>query len=121
MTTATDEKLTPTQLVAEINECFSAFDNITHKFGIEKIKTIGDAYMAAGADSLISTNARGNRRTNVGLLFGIPSGLSISYLIHKNFSFLVGANISQWGITLYDNKRTEAHRYDSLEIGRAHV
>ena len=42
------EKLTPKDLVAEINECFSAFDHIMQKHNVEKIKTIGDAYMAAG-------------------------------------------------------------------------
>jgi predicted metal-dependent HD superfamily phosphohydrolase len=36
------------ELVTEINECFIAFDQIMQKHGIEKIKTIGDAYMAAG-------------------------------------------------------------------------
>ncbi len=35
------------QLVDEINTCFSAFDYMTSKYGVEKIKTIGDAYMAA--------------------------------------------------------------------------
>jgi class 3 adenylate cyclase len=42
------EKLSPEQLVREIDTYFKAFDSITDKFGIEKIKTIGDAYMAAG-------------------------------------------------------------------------
>jgi adenylate cyclase len=42
------EHLSPQELVAEINECFSAFDRIMEKYGVEKIKTIGDAYMAAG-------------------------------------------------------------------------
>ncbi|MFZ1687751.1 MAG: adenylate/guanylate cyclase domain-containing protein [Flavobacteriales bacterium] len=46
--TAMSEKLTARELVADIHECFSAFDAITSKHGIEKIKTIGDAYMAAG-------------------------------------------------------------------------
>ncbi len=46
--TQLSEKLTPKELVAEINECFSAFDHIMQKHGVEKIKTIGDAYMAAG-------------------------------------------------------------------------
>ncbi|MFM9944199.1 MAG: adenylate/guanylate cyclase domain-containing protein [Bacteroidia bacterium] len=46
--TQLSEKLSPKELVAEINECFSAFDHIMHKYGVEKIKTIGDAYMAAG-------------------------------------------------------------------------
>ena len=36
------------ELVAEINSCFEAFDGVMGKYGIEKIKTIGDAYMAAG-------------------------------------------------------------------------
>lgn len=46
--TQLSEELTPKALVAEINECFSAFDHIMQKHGVEKIKTIGDAYMAAG-------------------------------------------------------------------------
>ena len=46
--TALSEKMSPTELVAEINECFSIFDTITEKYNIEKIKTIGDSYMAAG-------------------------------------------------------------------------
>lgn len=35
------------QMVAELNEIFAAFDDICDANGIEKIKTIGDAYMAA--------------------------------------------------------------------------
>ncbi|MFT5823755.1 MAG: adenylate cyclase [Crocinitomix sp.] len=46
--TAASEKLSAQELVAEINTCFEAFDSITGKYAIEKIKTIGDAYMAAG-------------------------------------------------------------------------
>ena len=46
--TSLSENLTPRELVRDLNECFSAFDMITSKYGIEKIKTIGDAYMAAG-------------------------------------------------------------------------
>ncbi len=46
--TQTAEQMTPQQLVEEINICFRAFDLISEKYNIEKIKTIGDAYMAAG-------------------------------------------------------------------------
>ena len=46
--TAMSEKLTAKELVADIHECFSTFDRIMEKHNIEKIKTIGDAYMAAG-------------------------------------------------------------------------
>ncbi len=35
------------RMVAELNEIFAAFDDITDICGVEKIKTIGDAYMAA--------------------------------------------------------------------------
>jgi class 3 adenylate cyclase len=38
----------PDQVVYLLNEIFSGFDVLTQKRGLEKIKTIGDAYMAAG-------------------------------------------------------------------------
>lgn len=41
-------KLTPQALVAELNDYFGTFDEIVGKYGLEKIKTIGDAYMCAG-------------------------------------------------------------------------
>ncbi len=40
------EKMTPQQLVGELDACFKAFDEISAKYNIEKIKTIGDAYLA---------------------------------------------------------------------------
>jgi class 3 adenylate cyclase/Tfp pilus assembly protein PilF len=46
--TKISEKLSPKELVKDIHECFSAFDIIMGKHGMEKIKTIGDSYMAAG-------------------------------------------------------------------------
>lgn len=42
------EKLSPAELVAEIDACFKAFDQIITRHNIEKIKTIGDSYMCAG-------------------------------------------------------------------------
>ena len=46
--TEASELLTPQELVQELDTCFKAFDAIITARGIEKIKTIGDAYMAAG-------------------------------------------------------------------------
>lgn len=40
--------LSPEELVKEIDACFKGFDLICEKYKIEKIKTIGDSYMAAG-------------------------------------------------------------------------
>ena len=42
------EGLTPQQVFAMLNRIFSSFDELAEKYGIEKIKTIGDAYMVAG-------------------------------------------------------------------------
>lgn len=42
------ENLSPEALVETIGFYFSKFDEITEKYGLEKIKTIGDAYMCAG-------------------------------------------------------------------------
>lgn len=44
--TLISENLTPTELVEEINYCFTEFDKIMGRNGLEKIKTIGDAYLA---------------------------------------------------------------------------
>lgn len=46
--TQISEKLNAQELVSEINACFEEFDAICEKHKIEKIKTIGDSYMAAG-------------------------------------------------------------------------
>jgi len=42
------ESISPAELVEELDTYFKAFDDIIDKNGLEKIKTIGDAYMAAG-------------------------------------------------------------------------
>ncbi len=39
------EQMPPEQLVAELDGCFQGFDDIADRHGIEKIKTIGDAYL----------------------------------------------------------------------------
>ncbi len=40
--------MSPSQVFAMLNRIFSAFDDLAEQFGLEKIKTIGDAYMVAG-------------------------------------------------------------------------
>lgn len=53
--TLMSERLSAQELVNEINYCYSAFDHIITKNGIEKIKTIGDAYMCAGGLPVVNT------------------------------------------------------------------
>ncbi len=53
--TQISERLTPSELVAEIHSCFKKFDDIISNHNIEKIKTIGDAYMCAGGLPVANT------------------------------------------------------------------
>ena len=58
--TAISEHMTPTDLVAELNTCFYAFDAIMETYDLEKIKTIGDAYMAASGLNKTSVSLPAN-------------------------------------------------------------
>jgi class 3 adenylate cyclase len=46
--TRRSERSTPEQVVAVLNDLFSAFDRLAQHSGLEKIKTVGDAYMVVG-------------------------------------------------------------------------
>ena len=46
--TPMSEQLPPEEVVALLDELFSAFDAIAERHGLEKIKTVGDAYMVVG-------------------------------------------------------------------------
>lgn len=46
--TPISEKLTPRETLQLMDDVFSRFDSLVDQFGLEKIKTVGDAYMLAG-------------------------------------------------------------------------
>ncbi len=46
--TQLSERVSPTELLKFLNEIFTGFDRLTEQHGLEKIKTIGDAYMVVG-------------------------------------------------------------------------
>ena len=54
--TSLSAKLDPMELVTGLNQIFSAFDQLADKYGLEKIKTIGDAYMVVGGLPLRQAN-----------------------------------------------------------------
>ena len=54
------EALSPERIVDELDTSFSAFDNIMEKYNLEKIKTIGDAYLCAGGLPVPDENAAEN-------------------------------------------------------------
>jgi len=55
------EALSPDQMVALLNTIFSGFDELSEKYGVEKIKTIGDAYMVVGG----LNNSRSDYTNNI--------------------------------------------------------
>jgi adenylate cyclase len=54
--TAASRQMTPKELVELLNDVFSTFDRLAENYGLEKIKTIGDAYMVAGGISRDQSN-----------------------------------------------------------------
>ncbi|NVK43290.1 MAG: adenylate/guanylate cyclase domain-containing protein [Oceanospirillaceae bacterium] len=112
----------PEQLVALLNDLFSTFDAITETHGLEKIKTIGDTYMAAAGlpipipDHAVRTAQMAldmldalqdfNRRHEhlLQLRIGIHSGSVVAGVIGKRkFTY------DLWGETVNTASRMESH------------
>ncbi|MCP3712305.1 PAS domain-containing protein [Paraburkholderia sp. CNPSo 3274] len=112
----------PEQLVALLNEIFGEFDNIADHWGLEKIKTIGDSYMAAcglpdpAPDhagraahmslDMIDALARFNRRHgySLQLRIGINSGPVVAGVIGRR-KFIYDL----WGAAVITASRMESH------------
>ena len=58
--TEASERLTPKDLISELNFCFMAFDELCDTYNVEKIKTIGDSFMAAGGIPVASKDSTKN-------------------------------------------------------------
>ena len=63
------EELSAEELVMQLDECFRAFDKIIEKHGLEKIKTVGDAYICAcGLPAPVNDNATKTVRAAMDML-----------------------------------------------------
>lgn len=128
--TQLSERLSPEELIVHLNDIFSNFDKLAEQHGLEKIKTIGDAYMiSAGIPEKDPNHAKKlalfaldikqymERRTQqsdekLQIRIGIHSGPAVAGVIGiKKFSYDI------WGDTVNVASRMESHGVPS----RIHV
>ncbi len=84
-------QLAPRELVDDLNEYFSSFDGIIRRHGLEKIKTIGDAYMCAGG--LLAANH--HHAVDICL-----AALEIrDYMLHAN-NLRVARGVAEWPLRI---------------------
>jgi adenylate cyclase len=126
------EQLGPQALVEELNECFTIFDSIIDRNGLEKIKTIGDAYMAVCGlpvgdklhahrtvqaaleirDFIVERNKEYARRS-FRIRIGINSGPVVAGIVGvKKFAFDI------WGDTVNTAARMEQRGEEGQSIFR---
>ena len=129
--TKASERMSPQKLIDELHFCFKAFDEIIDKYNIEKIKTIGDSYLAVSglpvADPLHAENITRaaleinkfvtNRRQQMGdgtfeVRIGIHSGSVVAGIVGvKKFSYDI------WG----DTVNTAARMEQNSEAGKINI
>lgn len=119
--TELSRKTSPSDLVTLLNGIFVAFDNIVEKYGVEKIKTIGDCYMMVGglpthrddhahavanaALDMIEALKRMNEKngTDLAMRVGIHSGPVVAGVIGK-----IKFTYDLWGDTVNIASRMES-------------
>lgn len=89
--TKLSENLTPQEVISELDIFFMAFDDIVDKYGLEKIKTIGDSYMCAGG---IPTEDN-SHPLNI-----VRAGLEMQEFILKRNAERVKMNLPEWNIRI---------------------
>jgi class 3 adenylate cyclase len=122
----------PIEVVRLLNEVFSAFDKLAEKHGLEKIKTIGDAYMVVGglpvpradhaaavADMALEMqafmHALREKQPGLSIRIGVHTGPVVAGVIGtKKFSY------DLWGDTVNVASRMESHgERDRIQLSDA--
>lgn len=120
--TQLSEKISPSELVGLLNEIFSSFDRLTDKHDLEKIKTIGDAYMVVGGLPIPrDNNAEAIAEIALDMLteiarFNLEKNLNLSIRIGINTGPVVAGVIGTkkfiydlWGDAVNTASRMESH------------
>lgn len=128
--TAYSHVMKPVDLVSELNDIFQMFDELAEKYGLEKIKTIGDAYLVVGGlpeplqnhDSAIANMALDmqSKISNVSRSDGKPFSLRIGIHCGSVVAGVIGRSkfaYDLWGDTVNVASRLEA----CAEPGMIHV
>ena|GEM_PF-1060601 len=115
-------QISPEELVGILNVIFSEFDELTEKHGLEKIKTIGDAYMVVGGlpeekpDHAAAIAAMAIDMQRVIKQFSQETGNALSIRIGINTGPVVAGIIGRkkfvydlWGDTVNIASRMESH------------
>ncbi|MCU0849569.1 MAG: adenylate/guanylate cyclase domain-containing protein [Spirochaetes bacterium] len=115
-------KVSPNKLVDILNQIFSRFDDIADKYKIEKIKTIGDAYMAvAGLPEARDDHAEAIAQFAIDInriikRFKFANGLSLNLRIGINSGSVIAGVIGKrkfiydiWGDSVNTASRMESH------------
>ncbi|MEM6700483.1 MAG: adenylate/guanylate cyclase domain-containing protein, partial [Bacteroidota bacterium] len=80
-------QLTPEQLIQELNDCFTAFDEIIERHGLEKIKTLGDGYMCVGGVPIPDQNNPVN---------AVKAAIEMQAFMQKNIARKIEEGIPYW-------------------------
>ncbi|RYZ57170.1 MAG: adenylate/guanylate cyclase domain-containing protein, partial [Proteobacteria bacterium] len=120
--TALSSRTSPEALVTMLNELFSMFDTLAEKHGLEKIKTIGDSYMAvAGVPHPVADHATAIAHMALEMQAGVEAyakrtGTELSIRIGLHTGSVVAGVIGTkkfiydlWGDTVNMASRMESH------------
>ena len=133
------EEMSPNETVHLLNDIFSEFDVLAEKYGIEKIKTIGDAYMAAGglrvssaqyvdamADMALEMHAFVSRYTapngeKMSLRIGLATGAVVAGVIgRRKFSYDLWGDTVNIAARMSSEARPGLTQVDAVTFRRLH-